>query len=324
MYFKGASAAVLSGGLLVAIAVSASAQQTATPQSAIMRFPLGVQFEIPQGWSWSGVQLNSASNSVVVSDDAAQPQDNSKHNPNQLSVVFIRGGPATESGQAIKDWTRVDADRSQALPNGVLARWKMGRKWDAHEAFSGSATIGSTTLGFSRTDGSTRTFNPAVLQGVLLKIAGSMRAVAPSSSHFHPVLRIAMDPPESKRWSVSTDKTAFSLQCLVCGNSSTFIAVSAAKGTFSDLNAALALLTEAGRKGYNLTIGEVRRDAIGNGEIAWTEQPGSQWPLLGAFRHSDRYFLISLRGPNTATAMDNDLRNDFLATALGVRIWNGE
>jgi hypothetical protein len=324
MRFKGALAAVLSGGLLVAVAVSATAQQAATPQPAIMRFPLGLQFEVPPGWSWAQLEFNSAANSVVISYDAKRPQDASKLNPNQLQVVFNPKVAATETAQAARDWTRVDTDRSQALPNGARVWWKVGRKWNAHEALSGRATIASTTLAFNHTDGSARTFNPAVLEDVLLKIAGSMRVVAPSSSHFHPNLRMAIDPPDAKRWSLDMDKFAFRLHCLGCGDASKIIAVLPPKTAFTDLNAALAFLTNEAGKQQNLNIGEVRREGTGDGEIAWTEQLGSEWPYFGAFRRGDRYFFISLRGKKTTAAMDGDLRNDFLATARGVRVGNGE
>jgi hypothetical protein len=151
-----------------------------------------------------------------------------------------------------------------------------------------------------------------------------MRVVAPSNSYYHPVLRIAIDPPDAKRWSLDTNNSAFSLHCLVCANVKRTIAISALKAPVADLSAALAVLTKAGENGYNLKIGEVHREVTPQGETAWTEQFGSEWPYLGAFRRGDRYFLISLRGPRTTTEMDNDLRNDFLATARGVRKWNGE
>jgi hypothetical protein len=106
MGFRAASAAVLSGGLLVATAVSAIAQQAATPSAATMQFPLGVQFEIPPGWSLRDLQFSPGSNSAVVSYDATRPtdsaKDSAKRNPNELSIVFNRGTPAPESEPALR------------------------------------------------------------------------------------------------------------------------------------------------------------------------------------------------------------------------------
>jgi hypothetical protein len=99
MDLRGASVAALSGGLVLAAAVSATAQQAATQQSPIMRFPHGVQFEIPQGWSWDMLVINSVRNSVKIAQDATRPQDNSQRNPNEFLVYFFRGGPWEEGAQ---------------------------------------------------------------------------------------------------------------------------------------------------------------------------------------------------------------------------------
>lgn len=96
MHFKGARA-LLSGGLFFACAASAIAQQAATPPPAIFRFPLGVQFELPPGWSWGQPEANSTTNWVLVSYAATRPADASKRNPNSIQVVFNPKASATET-----------------------------------------------------------------------------------------------------------------------------------------------------------------------------------------------------------------------------------
>lgn len=159
----------------------------------------------------------------------------------------------------------------------------------------------------------------------MLKIAGSMRVVPPSSSHFHPTQRMAMDPLDARRWRLDTSPYSFTLHCLICGNVNKRLVVSASKDPRTDVNSALAVLTDGSKKQENnIIIGEVHREALADGEFVWTEQPGSGWPYLGAFRRGERYFFISVWGDKTAAAVDADLRNDFLALARSVRVWNGE
>jgi hypothetical protein len=327
MGFRAASAAALSGGLLVATAVSAAAQQAATPPAATVRFPLGVQFEIPQGWSVRDQKFGPGSNSVVVSHDADGPWwGKSVRNRNELTVVFNGGIPEPASEQALKAWTRVDADRSQVLPNGALVRWKVGRMWNVHEALGGSATLGSTTLGFMKTDAPARHFDPAVLEGALLKIAGSMRAMPPGQALFHPALQMALDWHDPKRWPAEITEYDFRLRCEICGRGSRTHMVIAPMITvvpYDNLDAALAMVTRAHVRAHKLDLSEVRHHAIADVAIAWTEQPGSRHPFVGAVRRGTAYFFVSIAAPEGMTAGNDDLRDDFLTMASSVRAWEG-
>jgi hypothetical protein len=122
MGFRAALAAALSGGLLVATAASAAAQQAAAPPSAIVRFPLGVQFEIPQGWSVRDLRFGPDSNSAVVSRDPFQPRgrsDSSARNPNELSVVFNGGTPSPQASRLSRPGpASMPIDRSPAQRRG--------------------------------------------------------------------------------------------------------------------------------------------------------------------------------------------------------------
>jgi hypothetical protein len=327
MGFRVASAAALSGGLLVAAAVSAAAQQAAAPPSAIVRFPLGVQFEIPQGWSVRDLRFGPDSNSAVVSRNPFQPRgrrDNSARNPNELSVVFNGGTPEPASEQALKNWTRVDADRSQVLPNGAIVRWKVGRMWNVHEALAGSATLGSVTLGFMKTDAPARQFDPAVLEGALLKIAGTMRAMPQGLALFHTPLQMALDWYDPKRWSPEITDHDFRLRCEMCGHGSRTHMVIARMTSvfFENLDEALAMVTRAHAKAYKLDLGEARRHTMADVTIAWTEQPGSRTPFVGAVQRGTEYFFVSIAALQS-TAGHDDLRDDFLTMAGSVRPWDG-
>ncbi len=143
-------------------------------------------------------------------------------------------------------------------------------------------------------------------------------------SYFHPTLRMAIEQPDPKRWSVEINKIDFGLGCLVCGKGAdTWIFIYPSTDGFADINATLADITTYFEKEESLKIGEVRREAISDGEIAWTEQPGSKRPFLGAVKHGSDYFFLQMSTEKTMIATNNDLRADFLAAARSVRIWNG-
>jgi hypothetical protein len=333
MGFKAASAAALSGGLLVAAAMPAAAQQAATMRTPTIRFPLGVQFEIPHGWSVRDLQFGPGSNSVVVSHDASRPRERSSstgwisavgssssvRNRNELSVVFNGGTPEPLSEQALKGWTRIDADRSQVLSNGALARWKIGRMWNVHEALAGGATLGSMTLGFMKTDAPARQFDPVILETALLRIADSMRATPKGLALFHPPLQMALEWYDPKRWSGDITERDFRLRCKICGHGSRTHMVIARMTTapYEHLDVALA-------RAHKLDLGEVRRHAIADAAIAWAEQPGSRTPFVGAVQRGTGYFFVSISAPEGMTAGNGDLRDDFLTMAGSVRAWDGQ
>ncbi|MBX9830184.1 MAG: hypothetical protein K2Y27_34960 [Xanthobacteraceae bacterium] len=336
--------------MLVAAAMPAAAQLAATPGAATVRFPLGVQFEIPHGWSVRDLQFGPGSNSVVVSRDADRPRESrstgwissvggssSVRSRNELSVVFNGGIPEPLSEQALKGWTRIDADRSQVLSNGAVARWKIGRMWNVHEALAGGATLGATTLGFMKTDAPARQFDPAVLETALLTIAGSMRAMPRGLALFHPALQMALEWHDPKRWSGEITEYDFRLRCKICGQGSRTHMVIARMTTvtYEDLDDVLALVTRAQVRAHKLDLGEVRRHAFAdvahspsktgvNALVAWTEQPGSRAPFVGAVQRGTGYFFVSIAAPEGVTAGNDELRNDFLTMAGSVRAWDGQ
>jgi hypothetical protein len=321
-----------------------------------------VQFEIPQGWSVRDLRFGPDSNSAVVSYDATRPtdsaKDSAKRNPNELSIVFNRGTPAPESEPALRGWTTINADRSQVLPNGALVRWKIGTMWNFDEALAGGATLGSTTLAFMQTNAPARRFDPTILEGALLKIAGSMRAMPQSTAVFHPFLQMALDRYDPKRWSTEIGKYDFRLRCEICGQGSRTHMVIAHMTTvpFENLDAAFVMATRAHAKAYKLDLGETRRNAIADGAhspsktgvnalhspsktgvnalhsssktgvnalVAWTEQPGSRYPFVGAVKRGTSYFFVSMSALESMTAGHDDLRDDFLTMAGSVRRWDG-
>jgi hypothetical protein len=207
--------------------------------------------------------------------------------------------------------------------------------WNVHEALAGSATLGSTTLGFMKADAPARQFDPAVLESALLKIAGTMRTMPRGLASFHPPLQMALDWYDPKRWSPEITDHDFRLRCEMCGPGSRTHMVIARITTvfFENLDEALAMVTRAHAKAYKLDLGEVRRHAMADmahspsktgvdALVAWTEQPGSRTPFVGAVQRGTEYFFVSIAALQS-TAGHDDLRDDFLTMAGSVRTWDG-
>jgi hypothetical protein len=146
--------------------------------------------------------------------------------------LFNGGTPEPLTEQALKAWTRIDADRSQVLSNGALVRWKIGRMWNVREALASGATLGSMTLGFMKST---------------LRRVNSIR----QGSRTHMVIARMTTAP------------------------------------YEHLDVALARV-------HKLDLGEVRRHAIADAAIAWTEQPGSRTPFVGAVQRGTGYFFVSI------------------------------
>ena len=288
------------------------------------------------------LKFGPGSNSAVLAYDATRPPpDSTARNPNELTVVFNREFPAPESealkSQALKSWTRINADRSEVLPNGALVRWKIGTMWNFDEALAGGATLGQTMLAFKHTNAPVRRFDPAVLEGALLKIAGSMRAMPQSTALVHPFLQTALEAYDPTRWSPEISKYDFRLRCEICGQGSRTHMVIARMTSvfFENLDEALAMVTRAHAKAHKLDLGEVSRHAMAdvahspsktgvNALVAWTEQPGSRIPFVGAVQRGTEYFFVSIAALESMTVGHDDLRDDFLTMAGSVRPWDGE
>lgn len=314
----------LIGSFLIASVSTVSGQQAATAQRALIRFPFGLQFEVPQGWSWDKLVHNSAGDSVELSYDATRPRDTSRADPNTLSVVLNPKAVATETAEEAATWTRVDINQSRNLPNGAAVRWKVGRKWNAHESLLAVATIGSRTLGFAHIGGQTRTFDPALLESAILQIAGSMREVPPSNAIFHPVWRFAVEEASKNWWINTVSPVSIGFQCAICGKENVFLNIYPVElnKTPPNLDAAFANVVGAVAKNGHKP-GETREAALPGGQIRWTEQPGANWLFSGVVQREGRLLFMSLVGQVPPSITMDTLRADYLAIAKTVRPWNG-
>lgn len=316
MSFVCARMAALSAAVLATIVSHGVAQQSAATQPAVIRFPAGALFEVPQGWSWIELNLGRREQ-AVLSYDGTAVKDRPNDNPNRLVVTLSDSPPV----HLDKDWTRADIDRSRTLSNGAAARWKIGEQW-GRIIFAAAATMPSKSLAFTAIEGNIK-FDRTALESAFLKIAGSMRKVPPSNAIFHPAAGFTVGR-EFKNWNATVLPASVGFRCGVCeADSRVWIYVYPAKKPFSDLSAALADVTGFFVKQDNAKAGEPRRASLTGGEILWTEQPGSTWPVAGVLARDGRMFYVNVTGrlPNSLTP--EALRADYLAVVQTVRPWDG-
>jgi hypothetical protein len=310
MCFKGASAAILSGALLIAVAHAATAQQPATPEPAIIRLPAGVLFRIPTGWGWSELSGRDL-NFVRLDYDATRPQQGARQNVNEMAL-------SVRSETSLPNYVRVDSERTEKLANGATLSWRMGLRFQPHYGYDAVVLLGSRHLNISVLDEPTPRFDKRLVQDAVRKIAGSMREVPQSNVVFHPNKRMAVDRPDRQRWGLATNPYNFQFACRVCGQGADFVML-ISSGPPATVSAAIAAIAQ----NYNLKLGEARRESLPSGEVTWTEQSGSRYPFLGTIKQGDSYFLISINGGQNMVGSNDNLRNDFLAAARSVRAWDG-
>jgi len=305
------------GAALLAVMLShAAAQQAAPTPPAVIRFPAGAAFEVPQSWSWGELVTSGGVDTVELTYDATGSNDRTKNNPNRLTVQ-LGMTPSEES------WSRIDINQSQTLPNGVSARWKSGARWNIHSWFEGWATAGSKTIRVLASGGLPAKFNSNVLQAAFLKIAGSMREVPRDNAIFHPVAGFSVGR-EIKNWNVTVLPASIEFRCGICGTDSrVLIYVYPAKKQFNDLSAALADVTAVFVKHDNAKAGELRRASLSEGEILWTEQPDSGWPVAGVLTSDGKMFFVNMTGKLPGSLSVETLRADYMAVAQSVKPWDG-
>ncbi|MEX2127896.1 MAG: hypothetical protein WD871_06585 [Xanthobacteraceae bacterium] len=302
---------------LYAFTAAAIAQQKPDATPAVIRLPVGLMFDVPSGWVWNELYDRGGDN-LLIDYGATRPEKGPRENVNRLDISTSYVGASSP-----RTFTKFDINRTQPLPNGATLRSQMGVLWNVHYGYDATVSFKYKTLKVQALDGLTPKFDKKLVQDAALQIANSVREVPAANSYFHPILKIALEFPHPKRWTIRTSAINFGLGCLVCGDgSNTWIYVYPSSTKFIDLNAALASITKHFEK-ESIKIGEMRSEAIGEGQFAWTEQPGSARPFLGVIKRGDAYYFVQMWAGKAMTATNNDLRIDFLAAARSVRAWDG-
>jgi hypothetical protein len=293
------------------LAIMCAAPLAAQGAAGIVRTKLGLRYEIPDGWEWGGFDGNK-----ILIQDLATKKDGSS--PNNFTVNSI----SSHGDGYDKGWSKTDRDEQQTFPNGAKARWRAGPRFGNMYAFVGEATLGTKALKVDVVDSITPTIDVSVVEAAFVRIVKTLREVPASSSIYHPSLGIAGDPLKIESWFTQTGGQSLAFRCWRNGRSGDGYIRAFPAEAFPDVSKALAGLTGYLEKNMSLKIGASQSATIPGGEVSWTEQPGSQYPFLGAVQRGGSYiYVTAVATPDACTAEVS--REDFLAVAKSVRVWDG-
>jgi hypothetical protein len=290
--------------------------QARNSDSAVIRTMTGVRYLVPAGWTWT--EFNGYG--PVFQHVATKAGD--KGGPNDFKL-----GARTVPDDALdKGWARLDRSERRTFAGGATATWRAGTRWGGiHYVFDGEITLGSRVLHTSILDTPTPKFDPAIVEAAFLAIAESARQVPETRTFYHPTLAMAADDCDDKAWYKSAEPGGLYYGCFesTCGKgSNAWIALYPAQ--FPDMTSALSDITGYFEKNMSLKIGATQRQEIADGEIVWTEQPGSSRPLLGVVRRAGHQYFVRLDAGGTVTRSLDLLRADFLGVAKTIRAWDGQ
>lgn len=305
----------------------AMAAEPTTPgdASVVLRTTTGLRFELPPGWTIVKFDGNYAELAHVGTLSGEKGKETT---PNAFYVTSSRQ-VADENFD--KNWDDLlDRDLERSFPGGVTARWKAGHKFIAnHYGFSGELRVGSKFLYVNQLLGNTRTMDLNVMEAAFLHIAETLSDVPATAVLYHPALRIAASELKSSSWYARFNGVSILFRCYAsadtCGEgSNTVIDAYPSTGQFPTAQKALADITGYFEKKEGLKVGEAKHLKFSGGEASWTEQPGSDYPFLGAVVRDGRTYFVQARRNKVQKLPDKTLRQDFLAVVRSVRAWDGK
>lgn len=293
--------------------ILAAATAAAPTQIPIIRTNTGLRYELPAGWEWGGFNGNS----VTIQHVATKVGEKS---PN----IFQIGVSKTYGNDYANGWDRIDRDQLRTYPSGVSARWRAGPRWSAHYVFLGEATIGSKALSVTILDRITPLLDMNLVEAAFMRVVETLQDVPASATLYHPSLGFAAEPLPAKSWYPEFTSANIRFRCWNNGRSgNALIQAVPASAAYADARKALADLTGYFEVNNSLKIGATQSALIPGGEVLWTEQPGSQFPYIGAILRDGRYYHMTLftNGPGSCTQEPS--LADFLAVAKSLRAWDG-
>jgi hypothetical protein len=287
------------------VACFGAAAQTPAP-ATIVRLGDGVAFELPEGWDWSRLLRRQVDLHLSATGGT------SSSNPNRMTIDM---GP--EAWVFRGNWSSVERDERGTLPNGAEASLRIGETYPKHRMMRGTVRVGRHQVEVTATRGleeGARAF---------AQIARTMREIPPTDLVTHPERSFSMATlPSGKVWAPGAYKTAarlyFVCYASVCRTSNLAVGAYPASTAYADLDAALASITGFFAQNNDVKIGAASRQPLPNGEAAWTEQPGTEYPLLGALHRNGRYYFV-MAGPAGETTDFALVKEGFMAILQSVR-----
>lgn len=305
--------------LLTTLCVAPLVAQSAGPT---IRTVTGVRYEIPAGWEWTEF---SGYNVTIQHVGTKSGEKGKESSPNKFQI----GVNKTYGNDYNNGWGSLDRDQRRTFPNGTAVRWRAGPRFGLHYAFLGEATIGSKALSVIILDTRTPRFDTKLIEAAFLSAVETAQSVPESKALYHPSAGMVVDDILTQPWFRGAYGRGVWFNCQAdengCGKGGfTQILVYPASDRFPDTPQALADITDYFEKEQKLKIGKVQRGEVPGGEVLWTEQPGSGRPFLGVVRRDGRYFFLNVSSQAARTRTHDALREDVLAVAKGVRVWDGK
>lgn len=294
--------------------VLAAATAAAPSQIPVIRTNTGLRYELPAGWEWGGF----SGNSVTIQHLATKVGGAS---PN----IFEIGVTPTYGNDYAMSWDRIDRDQQRTYPGGVAARWRAGLRFGLHYAFVGEATIGSKALSVTILTRRTPLLDVNLVEAAFMRIVETLQDVPASATLYHPSLGFAAEPLPAKSWYPEFTSANIRFRCWKNGRSGdALIQAVPASAAYADARKALADLTAYFEVNNSLKIGAAQSALIPGGEVLWTEQPGSQFPYIGAILRDGRYYHMTLFSNGPGSCTQEPSLADFLAVAKSLRAWDGK
>lgn len=272
---------VLVAGSLPWTVQPAAAQGAASATTLPIRLSSGLMFEVPEGWHWTDIYGGFR---VTFAPDGETQRG--RADPDEFDIVALT--EPRSSDPLAGDWPRVERQGSRNFPNGASVRWRAGQQWggEVHAnlySFEAEIRFGGKVLEVSKSNAGSlaKNFSAVRIEEALLGVARSLSLGRASEAMYHPVLSMASMRLDGW-WHSQASPMNFNYSCAKSACGADFrIYVYPSSNAFTDLAAALTDITAHFEQNLNLRIGPVQQESFGGAEIAWTEQPGSQyffWP----------------------------------------------
>jgi hypothetical protein len=300
---------------------SGFAQTGLTRGPAVIRFADGMQFPVPPGWTWqeyTGGFVRLLHEGTTVKGERRLTSRNEIEITVKDKAEFKFDDPA---------WTRLSRNEALRLPNGRVAYLKIGTKYSIHHHVYAEVLVqvGGPRLQFN-TNLSYSDFDPALIEAALVEVVNSLRPVAVSERLYHPQLSYSVARLDHKRWYVAVSESGISFYCYesVCGQGSR-VAIHAYPSSkpFPSAGAAHADIAQWYARNQSVTAGDLNFGTrFVDGELSWTEQPGTTAPFLGGVIRGGRAYFASLTAANGIAPGNDHLRGDFLKVAESIQPWD--
>jgi hypothetical protein len=290
-----------------------------------IRFTSGLQITVPGGWSWEYVGGHLTR---LIHLATAREVDGRRRGPNDL-IVSSRATAAPVLDDPFL-WSDV-RQASRELSNGAAAQYKVGKHLEEPKFHGVIRKAGAGAFLEVFTDQERANFDVGLVESTFIKIGETLRVVESSNRIYHPRLSYSTAmPPASPPgvvggWSVEVHEHATYYFYRNHGTERrAMVSVIPPAKSFSHVDEAHAAIARFYLDTLNVPPGGLPFGKhFADGELRWTEQPGTAAPFIGALLRRGRTHYVSVTRVAGAPLPSNDeIRGAFLAIAESIQDWD--